>query len=147
MIKEFWIINTSGICLFHRSVDSNVYKIDTKNITIDTELFSGLLTAILNMYSELSSTEIQKLEGEGGKFLFFRKQNLIYIVRSQLNDDDKKIKKKIEIIQNLFIEKYDKQLEEFDGDITSFSLFETDLNEIFKKLSKPEKWGKGILEL
>lgn len=147
MIKEFWIINTSGICLFHRSVDSNVYKIDTKNITIDTELFSGLLTAILNMYSELSSTEIQKLEGEGGKFLFFRKQNLIYIVRSQLNDDDKKIKKKIEIIQNLFIEKYNKQLEEFDGNITSFSLFEADLNEIFKKISKPEKWGKGILEI
>ena len=147
MIKEFWIINTSGICLFHRSVDSNVYKIDTKNITIDTELFSGLLTAILNMYSELSSTEIQKLEGEGGKFLFFRKQNLIYIVRSQLNDDDKKIKKKIEIIQNLFIEKYNKQLEEFDGNITSFSLFEADLNEIFKKISKLEKWGKGILEI
>lgn len=128
MIREFWIINSGGICLFHRSIDSKSLNIQTKNLTADNKLFSGLLSAILTMYSKLLSTEIQKLEGEGGKFLFFRKHDLIYIVRTNLNENDKKIKKMINLIQNLFILKFKKELEEFDGDISSFSLFEAELD-------------------
>ncbi len=114
---------------------------------IDNELFSGLLTAIVNMYSDLQKSEIQKLEGSEGKFLFVSKNNLIYIVRTKLNADDKKIKKTIAVIQDLFVKKYEKELQNFDGNITTFSQFETDLNEIFQKISKPEKWGKNLLDL
>ena len=147
MIEEFWIINTSGICLFHRGILSDKTNLTSKNVKIDTELFSGLLSAILSMYSEISSSQIQKLEGEEGKFLFFSKQGLIYIVRAKFSDDDKKIKKMIDVIQDLFVKKYQKELKDFDGNITSFIQFESNLVEIFKKISKPEKWGKSLMDL
>jgi hypothetical protein len=140
MIEEFWIINLNGICLFHRSIYGKEFK-------VEDQLFSGLLSAILQMYSELSSSQIQKLEGGEGKFLFFGKQNLIYIVKTKINSDDKKIKKKIEQIQDLFINKFHDELEKFEGDVTSFKQFEKDLDLIFKEISKPEKWGKGLIDL
>lgn len=99
------------------------------------------------MYSEVQKSDIQKLEGSEGKFLFFSKNNLIYIVQTRLNEDDKKIKKMIAIIQDLFVKKYEKELINFDGNIKTFSKFESDLNEIFQKISKPEKWGMSLLDL
>lgn len=146
MIEEFWIIQSTGICLFHKSIRSNTVSLKMKPIN-DTSLFSGLFSAILTMYSELSSSQIQKLEGDEGKFLFFTKHDLIYIVKAGLNASDKKIKKKIEIIQNLFIKKFENELINFDGEISNFSVFEDDLNTIFNKISKSEKWGKNLLDL
>jgi hypothetical protein len=53
----------------------------------------------------------------------------------------------IAIIQDLFVKKYEKELINFDGNVKTFSKFESDLNEIFQKISKPEKWGNSLLDL
>ena len=144
MINEFWIIDKSGICLFHRSVDKN----ETSSADSDQmQLISGFLSSILNLYSQISSDELQKILGEGFKFLFFSYANLIFMVRANLNTNDNQIKKKINIIQKSFIKKYATELENFDGNIDSFKKFEKDLDQIFKKISKLEKWSKGLSNL
>jgi hypothetical protein len=82
-----------------------------------------------------------------GKFLFFTKKDLIFIVRTKIHDSDDKIKTKIQMLEELFIQKFDNQLDEFNGDINKFQIFEKDLDEIFKRITKSEKWGKGIIDL
>ncbi|MGQ4875288.1 MAG: hypothetical protein ACP6IY_14585 [Promethearchaeia archaeon] len=146
MIEEFWILHNSGICLFHKSIHLSQ---DFENISLIEykQLFGGLLSGILKAYSQIAADNIQKLESKEGKFLFFTKHSLIFIVRAKINASDKKIKKKMEIIQKLFIEKYDEKLKNFDGEITSFKLFKKDLDEIFNKLTKVDKWGKSLINL
>ena len=144
VIEEFWIINVNGICLFHRAIE----EIGTKNDSEDnTQLFSGLLSSILTFYSQLSSSQIQKMEGEAAKFLFFKRDILIYIVRSKLNVSDAQIEKKIDVIQKLFIDKFQNKLKNFSGEIQDFDVFRQDLDTVFKKISKIEKWGKGLSNL
>ena len=148
MVEEFWIIDTSGICLFHRALHGGSNIMDRKfEIQVDEQLFSGLLSGIMSFAEEVSQEKIKKIELNEGKFLFFARQNLIFIVRSLLNKSDKDVKKKIQIIQDLFIKKYSDELDAFDGDVSSFRLFEKDLEDIFKKISKSEKWGKGLIDL
>lgn len=148
VVEEFWIMDTSGICLFHRSIHGKANIIDEKaGIQIDEQLFSGLFSGIMSFTEEVSKEQIKKIELNEGKFLFFSRQNLIFIVRTELNISDKSVKKKIQIIEDLFIKKYSKELEAFNGDISSFRLFENDLEEVFKKISKSEKWGKGLIDL
>ncbi len=148
MVKEFWIIDTSGICLFHRAIHGKTNIMDEKfKIQIDEQLFSGLLSGIMSFTEEVSQEQIKKIELNEGKFLFFARQNLIFIVRADLNTSDKNVKKKIQVIQDLFIKKYSKELDAFDGDVSSFRFFEHDLEEVFAKISKTEKWGKGLIDL
>ncbi|MFX0069534.1 MAG: hypothetical protein ACFFAO_00370 [Candidatus Hermodarchaeota archaeon] len=148
MIEEFWIINESGICLFHRSINKETHEIeDRSGIQIEEQLFGGFLSGLMSFTEEMASEIIKKIELREGKFLIFTSKNLIFIVRSDLNVSDKKIKNKIAIIKELFIEKFSKELDAFNGEISTFTVFEKDLEEIFKKIVKSEKWGHGLLEL
>ncbi|HEY0089983.1 MAG TPA: hypothetical protein VGB37_14125 [Candidatus Lokiarchaeia archaeon] len=148
MVEELWIINRDGICYFHRWINR---KTEIENITnhvqIEEQLFSGLLSGILKFTSQVTSDKIEKIEMKEGKFLFFTKKDLIFIVRTKIHDSDDKIKTKIQMLEELFIQKFDNQLDEFDGDINKFQIFEKDLDEIFNKITKSEKWGKGIIDL
>lgn len=148
VIEEFWIIDRYGICFFHRSINPEDNSIEKNGrILIDDQLFSGFLSGLMSFASKMTSSQIEQIKMEGAKFLFFSHQNLIFIVKSQLNSEDSKIKKKIEIIEKLFIKKFQKELESFDGEINSFQIFEKDLEYIFKRMTKSEKWAKGLLEL
>lgn len=147
-MEELWIINSDGLCFFHKSVgEDNKQEEVKKKIQIEEQLFSGLLSGILSFTSEVTSDSIEKIEMKEGKFLFFTKKNLIFIIKSKLNTSDNKIKKKIDQLKELFIEKFEKELDEFDGNISSFQIFEKDLDDTFKKITKTEKWGKGIIDL
>ena len=69
------------------------------------------------------------------------------VVKTKLNVSDDKIKQKIQQLEELFIHKFEKELEEFQGDVKKFQVFEKDLDVTFKKITKSEKWGKAIMEL
>ena len=148
MVEELWIINRDGICYFHRWINRNT-EIEniTNHVQIEEQLFSGLLSGILKFTSQVTSDKIEKIEMKEGKFLFFTKKELIFIVRTKIHDSDDKIKTKIQLLEELFIQKFDNQLDEFNGDINKFQIFEKDLDEIFKRITKSEKWGKGIIDL
>jgi len=83
--------------------------------------------------------ELKKIEMSEGKFLFFTRMNLIFIIRTKIKSSDKKIKKKIQFLEDLFINKFEKELKEFNGDVSSFQLFEKDLEAIFNEMTKVEK--------
>ena len=141
MIEEFWVINDSGLCLFYRSIHAKSSDI---NLDMQQDLFSGMFSAILQFHSQLTSTQIQKFEDYEGKFLFFARHNLIFIVKAKLDVPDKKIRQQVEVIQDSFIKRFEKEIDNFSGNITDFQCFSEDLDEVFKKISMAEKWGKGL---
>ncbi len=91
MIDEFWIISKHGICFFHRSIYGS--KQPGQSSDLDEQLFGGLLSSILSFHTQLASSQIQQMESEESKFLFFKQHNLIFIVRAKLNTSDNEIKK------------------------------------------------------
>ncbi len=143
MIEEFWIIDKSGICLYHRIKGNDT----SKNEDAFEQLLGGLLTGILTVSKEVMASTLQKIESKGVKFLFFTENELIFVVKATINTSDNKIKKRIEILQDKFIKKFKLELENFDGDVTSFKQYEGELDEIFKEMSKSEKWGAGLVNL
>lgn len=146
MVEELWVINDSGICLFHRSIYLD--GPDCSNLNIgENQLFSGLLTGILTATLEFSSNDIKKMETLEGKFMFFKKNHLFFVVWAKIKSSDKKIKKKIKVLQDLFIDKFKEDLENFDGEVTAFHLFEEELDKVFKLITKSEKWGKGLMAI
>lgn len=146
MIQNLWILNSDGICLFSRYVENSEIRL-VEGTKIDDQLFSGLFASIMMFASEISNGKIEKVQISEGKYLFFTHNNLIFIVRTNLNTSDKDVKKKIKIIQELFVTKYKEKLEAFDGEVSSFLMFHEDLDDIFNKISKTEKWGKSLLDL
>ncbi len=110
----------------------------------ESDLFSGMFSAILQLHTHLSGTNIQKFEDTEGKFLFFARRHLIFIVKARLNAPDDKIKKRVNLIQDQFIKKFQAKLDAFDGNISEFKKFEKDLDSLFVELSKAEKWGREL---
>ena len=141
MVRELWITSPDGVCYFHRNIG------ERKENPMDELLMSGFFSAISNFAFEVTGDKIKKLDFGEAKLLFFSQNNLLFIVRADLNSSDSKIKKKIKILQDLFIKKFRMELENFDGEISSFKIFNKDLDEVFKKISKSEKWGKGLMDL
>ncbi|HME51546.1 MAG TPA: hypothetical protein VKM55_04970 [Candidatus Lokiarchaeia archaeon] len=124
--------------MFHRSTNPKKDDDDESN------LFSGMISAIMTMHEKLSGTNIQKFEDNAGKFLFFSRKGLIFIVRAKLNISDDKIRKQVSILQDQFIKKYKDKLDEFKGDVAEFKMFETDLDAIFVQMSRAQKWGREL---
>ena len=142
MIEEFWIVDKSGICFFHRSIDNN------NEIGDDYEqLLGGVFTGLITFSNQLTTTNLQKIETKDNKILFFIEGRLIFVIKAELNSSDKKIREKIKILEDHFIKRFKDEINNFNGEISSFKKFEDELDKIFKKISKTEKWGSGILEI
>ena len=141
MVTELWITNLEGLCFYHSTIG------EKKENPMNDLLMTGFFSAITSFAFEITGDNIKKLDFGEAKLLFFLQNNLLFIVKADLNSSDSKIKKKIKILQDLFIKKFKRELDNFDGEISSFRVFDKDLDEIFKKISKSEKWGKGLMDL
>ncbi len=144
MIDEFWVVNNAGICLYHRIKAEDERASMMKDFE---QLVSGMFSGIQTMSKELTNSVIKKIEMGDRKFLFFLESELFFIVKSSTKNSDAQIKKKIQILQQNFVKKFSKELQEFSGEISAFKKFEKDLDEVFIKMSKSEKWGAGLLDI
>ncbi len=140
IIEEFWVINETGLCLFYRSIHPG----KESPVENQSDLVSGMFSAILQFHSQLSGSNIQKFEDTEGKFLFFARRKLIFIVKAKLNAPDDKIKKRVNLIQEQFIKKFSAKLDAFDGNVTEFKKYEKELDLLFIEMSKAEKWGREL---
>jgi hypothetical protein len=143
MIRQFWVMSREGLCYFYRTID----KLNKQGQPNKEDLVSGMFSAILSLSKELTNTDIKKFENYSSKFLFFLDKSLIFIVEADLGDSDKNVKKKVDLIKDLFIKKYEKELNNFKGDVTQFKPFEQELDNVFKKISLAEEWGKELTGL
>jgi hypothetical protein len=143
-IRQFWILNRGGLCLFHRS---NVPVNKSISFESKDDLMSGMFSALRSFTNELTNSEIKKFESTESKYLFFADQNLLFIVEAKLDVADKKIRQKVQLIKDLFLKKYANILENFSGEMAKFASFEEVLDKIFQKMSLSEEWGSELSNL
>jgi len=131
LVQDLWILDYSGIVLFHRVFDEQV----------DANLFGGLLSAINSFAEELSKGGLSNFELANKKFSLLKKQNYLFIANSSKKHNLKKVNQELEEIMSRFFEIYqDNLLNNWNGDTSIFTNFEDEIEEslenVIQKLEK-----------
>jgi hypothetical protein len=131
LVQDLWILDDSGIVLFHRVFDEQV----------DANLFGGLLSAINSFAEELSKGGLSNFELANKKFSLLKKQNYLFIANSSKKHNLKKVNQELEEIMSRFFEIYqDNLLNSWNGDTSIFTNFEDEIEEslenVIQKLEK-----------
>ncbi len=132
----FYVIDSSGICLFSYNFKKNIEM-------FQKDLFSGFITAISLFSSELN--EKLGYTDEFGRLPAIPLNLLFEIMISYINpvigvlvvekkDIDKDMKAFLNDTLKIFLLKFNNRLENWDGEIESFRSFKEDIEKIFKKM-------------
>ncbi|MFX0106281.1 MAG: hypothetical protein ACFE75_12445 [Candidatus Hodarchaeota archaeon] len=131
LIQDLWILDDSGIVLFHRVFDEKV----------DVNLFGGLLSAINSFAEELSKGGLSNFELANKKFSLLKQKNYLFIANASKKHNLKKVNKELQNIMNKFFTLYQENLlNNWNGDTRIFTSFEKEIEEslesILEKLEK-----------
>ncbi|MDX1798588.1 MAG: hypothetical protein R3255_08065 [Candidatus Lokiarchaeia archaeon] len=115
LLQDIWIIEDSGIVLFHRVFDEKV----------DATLFGGLLTALNSFAEEIASGGLSNFELAGKRFYILKKKNYLFIANASNKYNVKKVKIELDGVMQKFFELYSNiLLNNWNGDTSLFSSFE-----------------------
>ncbi|MFX0142419.1 MAG: hypothetical protein ACFFDN_52750 [Candidatus Hodarchaeota archaeon] len=131
MIGDVWIIDKhTGICLIHKNYD--------KLQTIDSNLFSGLLTAIINFSAEVTGGDYVKAVTMGSKKFFYSiSDHFILAVSMDLGYDEIDAKIFLGNILTSFVKLgYADKALEADKDLFIFKPFEISIDKIVQKTKR-----------
>lgn len=131
LIQDLWILEDSGIVLFHRVFDE----------TVDANLFGGLLSALNSFAEEISKSGLSNFELSNKQFSLLKANNYLFIANASKKNNLKKVHSELEIIKDRFFEYYqDDVLNNWNGDTRLFDNFENkiedSLEHIIEKLEK-----------
>jgi len=131
LIQDIWILDDSGIVLFHRVFDEKV----------DANLFGGLLSAINSFAEELSKGGLSNFELANKKFSLLKRKNYLFIANASKKYNLKKVNQELQNIMNKFFKLYqEKILNNWNGDTRIFASFQKEIEEslenIIEKLEK-----------
>ncbi|MFX0020711.1 MAG: hypothetical protein ACFE9S_00175 [Candidatus Hermodarchaeota archaeon] len=117
VLQDIWILEHSGITIFHREFDS----------IVSPQLFGAMMSA-LNMFAEqLTEGGLSNFDLKDKRFTIIKKRDLIFVATSSKKYNQKKINKELEKISDKFLTLYKDNLEKYQGKIGAFSDF---INEI-----------------
>ena len=120
--QVLFIENSSAICFFSR---------DYTGVDISEHMFSGLIKSMRDLAFELSKQDLKSIE-LGNWLVYYVVWEKFSVVLIADHDDDKKIiKGKINAVANTFLEKFEKEIEDFNGEISQFMDFKEDCDDIF----------------
>ncbi|MBD3350088.1 MAG: hypothetical protein GF364_01220 [Candidatus Lokiarchaeota archaeon] len=129
MVKflECWIITQDGMTLFHER---------EKNIqTVDKNLISGFLTAFQSMLKVSKQGDVEAIRFKNTKLLIKTEDEpfkLYFIGRTKDGERDRSIKKELGKLSEKFVLQYWSELESWQGNISVFMNFQTELDGLFK---------------
>ena len=125
-IFGFWIFNSSGEPQF------SLEQYAQGSQDVDSALLSGLISAIQNFILELGEKSADIIELGNSKIFIARDEGLIFVLKADLKEKDKKMLKLLEKSRDNFIKNYIKYLTSEKHIRTHiFSGFNKDLMEIF----------------
>ncbi len=129
MIKGVWIIHKDGKCLFHREYE---------NLNINEQLFSGFLVALLAFSKEISNQELKSINLENLIFYYRKTEdtNIIFVIAADSKERPSKISDKSNLIEKAFFNEYKDILPQWTGNISDFSKFDVELDNILNNEGK-----------
>jgi hypothetical protein len=127
ILQDIWILEKSGIVIFHREFDK----------VVSPQLFGAMMSA-LNMFAEqLAEGGLSNFDLKDTRFTIIKKSGLIFVANSSKKFNQKKVNKELHKISKKFLKLYSEDLTKFQGKIGAFSGF---LNEIEDTLEeKPQE--------
>ena len=113
MLQDIWILEKSGIVIFHRVFDKSV----------SPQMFGAMMSA-LNMFAEaLAEGGLSNFELNKKRFTIIRKGELLFIANSSNKINHKKVDKQLGKVSKKFLKLYSDKLKGFKGEIGAFSEF------------------------
>lgn len=116
---EFFVINTSGVPLFHQKANNSIESVN-KNMV------SGFISAIQSVVSAQNEEEkIEIIKFKNTKLVILQQKlyQLFFIARISQKEKEKPVRKELLKLSTLFVEDYRKHLIEWDGEISIFQNF------------------------
>ena len=134
MIHSVYIIKKTGECLFSRIYDKN---------GVDEALISGFLSAMQSFVSEISGDYIRTLKTGNVKFVYNLAKDLIFVFCVDLDEDEEKLRTKIDRTQSVFLNEFSGVVEGWDGQTSIFEPFKAAVDDIVTDLVKVSVIGFG----
>jgi len=115
VLQGIWILDRSGIVIFHREYDK----------VVSPQLFGAMMSA-LNMFAEqLSEGGLSNFDLQNTRFTIIKKSGLIFVANSSKQYNQKKVNKELKKISDKFIKLYSEKIKSFKGEIGAFSDFKS----------------------
>lgn len=109
---DLYVVQESGVCVYHKKLAEN------NELNADEMIVSGFLSAI-DAFSSNIETRVHKLALEDFQFIYYRNNDLIYIVRAKNEVDDDFMVNCLQSVSAEFYETY-KHSKGFNGDVHVF---------------------------
>jgi hypothetical protein len=123
VFQDIWILDRSGIVIFHREYDK----------VVSPQLFGAMMSA-LNMFAEqLAEGGLSNFELKDTRFTIIKRTGLIFVANSSKKFNQKKINKELQKLSSKFINLYSEKLKKFKGEIGAFSDFITEIDDVLEK--------------
>ena len=100
LIQDLWILEDSGIVLFHRVFDEQV----------DVNLFGGMMSALNSFAEEIAESGLSSFEVSNKLFSILKDGNYLFIANTSKKRKLKKLNQELELIKNKFFEVYKEDL-------------------------------------
>ena len=118
LLQDIWIIDESGIVVFHRVFDEKV----------DAQLFGGLMSALNSFAEKLSKGGLSNFELSNKRFSVIKENHFLFIASSSKDINLKKVDQELRIIARKFFELYSEEdLSNSTVEISKFLDFEKEI--------------------
>lgn len=125
LIQDLWILDDSGIVLFHRVF----------NETVDVTLFGGILSALNSFAEALTKSGLSNFEVSDKRFSLLKEKNYLFVANASKSHSHKKVNSELESIRNKFFEHYPEEvLTHWNGDTSIFKSFLKEIEVSFEKI-------------
>lgn len=133
VLQDIWILEKSGIAIFHRLFDE----------TVSPQLFGAMMSA-LNMFAEqLTEGGLSNFELNNKRFTIIKKGELLFVANSSNKINQKKVNKELGKVSKKFIKLYSEKLKGFKGEIGAFSEFKEVIEDALA--DKTDEFWEGLL--
>ncbi|UCC20083.1 MAG: hypothetical protein JSV62_02025 [Promethearchaeota archaeon] len=123
MFQDIWILEKSGIVIFHREYDN----------LVSPQLFGAMMSA-LNMFAEqLAEGGLSNFDLKDTRFTIIKRSGLIFVANSSKKFSQKKVNKELQKISNKFFKRYSDELKKFKGKIGAFSNFINEIQDVLEE--------------
>jgi hypothetical protein len=135
-LKYFWVINDyNSIALFHRNYS---------DIVIDSDLVSGLLSALNSFSKEEIGQQIETISmvGLNWSYLEDKKNELLFVAAADKGTDSHILKSQLQVLGNSFVKEFNitpSMSKEFNGDVSKYETFAITADLLIQQWSEIDK--------
>ncbi len=125
LIKDLFIIQDSGLVVFHRAFQ----------VVVDPNLFGALMSALHSYARVLVDGGLSSFELEHRRFTLLKREGYIFIANSSRKVKEKYVLVELNYVADKFFSIYQPEfLKEWKGDTSVFANFEVEIKDSLKEV-------------